>query len=107
MTLTPTIDTSGAQSLDKAGFERFHVRSARFYPRSVVQAEGKTLVDQFGDRGLLLYLDPATHSLLAIYSDAASPRCDGSVLELGGQGFIRDGRLYDPDGRRLDLEQPR
>lgn len=79
---------------------------ARYYPLEAVRAAGNLLVDSFDGRNLVIYVEPVSGALAAMYMDAAKAAWEGEELQLGDGTALRDGVLRDAAGERLDLERP-
>jgi hypothetical protein len=79
---------------------------ARYYPMEYVIRSGKIIVDSFGDRTVLVYVEPVSGALAAIYADTASARWADERLRLDGGAVFAKGRLYDADGQQQSVERP-
>ena len=79
---------------------------ARYYPYELVSARDRAVLDDFGGRRILGYLDPAAFTLAAMYTDAGSASWDGDVLRLSDGTYIEGGVLHDAAGARMDAVRP-
>lgn len=78
----------------------------RYYPMELVRDLGGAIVDRLAGRTVVVYMEPESFTLAALYADASAATPTDVGLELGGVGVLRDGALYDADGRRLEIERP-
>jgi hypothetical protein len=79
---------------------------ARYYPMDVIRAEGRALVDSFGGRTVLVYIDPSNFVPSALLVDGDDPRWEDDVLRLSDGLYIEDGLAYEADGSRSDALRP-
>lgn len=84
-------------------------RSYRFYPAGTVRKQGRLVFDEFDGRRILVYVDPATTILQAVYIDsleAHEARFEGKEIILGDGRRIRAGRVVDPDNHVISIQRP-
>jgi hypothetical protein len=81
-------------------------QEARYYPMDVIRAEGRALVDTFGGRAVLVYIDPANFVPSALLVEGGDPEWDGDVLRLSDGTYIEDGLAYEASGARSDALRP-
>jgi hypothetical protein len=79
---------------------------SRYYPRDVIRRNGGALIDRVDGKSLLVYLDPVTSTPAAIFVDGTSARIDRSTVRLDTRQSVRDGVLFDSQGRRMTAERP-
>ena len=80
---------------------------SRYYPYDIVNQEDRAVVDQFGGRTVLIYLDPKAFVLSALYVEGGSPTWDGDVLRLSDGSWVDGDVLYRADGTRAGRDRPR
>lgn len=83
-----------------AGSER------RYYPMELVRDLGGAIMDRLGDRTVIVYFEPESFTVAALYADASTATPTDEGVDLGGVGVLRDGVLYDSAGERLEFERP-
>ena len=83
-----------------AGSER------RYYPMQVVRDLGGAVVDRLGDRTVVVYFEPESFTMAALYADASTAAPNELGLDLDEVGVLRDGVLYDASGGRVEFERP-
>ena len=81
-------------------------QSAVYYPMERVRAEGRALVDTFGGRAVLVYIDPATFVPSAVFVEGADPEWDDDVLRLSDGSYVETGVLYDAAGHKVEGSRP-
>ncbi len=79
---------------------------ARYYPHDVVRAQGRALVDTFDGEQVLIYMDPKTFVLSAVYVDGDDPQWSDQVLRLSDGSYVEGGLLYDGTGVRVRKDRP-
>jgi len=79
---------------------------ARYYPHDVVREEGRALVDTFDGKRVLIYLDPKTFVLAAVYVDGDTPQWDDDVLRLSDGSYVASSLLYDRSDNRVRGDRP-
>lgn len=79
---------------------------ARYYPYDDVMARGRAVLDEFGGRNVLVYLDPSAYALAALYVGADSFEWDDDVLRLSDGSYIDGGVLFEASGERADVRRP-
>ena len=79
---------------------------ARYYPMDVIRSEGRALVDTFGGRTVLVYIDPQNFVPAAILVEGDAPEWDDDVLRLSDGTYIEDGLAYEASGERSDALRP-
>ncbi len=78
----------------------------RYYPMEAVQAGGGAIVDNFDERGLVVYVDPGSYSLEAFFTEEETVSVDGSRVTVGGELVLEGGVLRDASGRRVETDRP-
>ena len=78
----------------------------RYYPMELVRELGGAVLDQLGGRGVVVYMEPESFTLVALYAKVSAAMLTDAGLDLAGVGVLRDGVLYDSDGLRLEIERP-
>ena len=78
----------------------------RYYPVHTLRANGNPVIDEFDGKTLLVYLDPETFILSAIYVESRAARREGQDILLDNGLRVRSGRLVDADDRSLPVERP-
>lgn len=81
-------------------------RVQRYYSMNDIQAAGGVVVDRLADRPVVVYYDPAIHSLAAVYAEAAGARWEDDAIRLDSGDRIRAGVLHAADGGTRPLERP-
>ena len=79
---------------------------ARYYPMEGVLAAGEALVDRLDGRGLVVYVEPRSRALAAIYAETRAAEWVEGELRLDAGVTLREGRLYDSAGERLEIDRP-
>ncbi len=80
--------------------------TARYYPMPVVEEEGRTILDTFEGRTVLVYNDPTAYALIAHYTTADRVWWEDDVLHLSTGERIENGLLYDESGEQIESETP-
>lgn len=80
--------------------------AARYYPLEALLETDDALVDEFDGHAVVLYVEPSSRAPSAFYAETTSATWADGELRLDGGVVLRDGRLYDAEGRRLPLERP-
>ena len=78
----------------------------RYYPARTLREQGKFVIDEFEGRNLLVYVDPATSTLGAIYVDSKNAHMEEGVILLDNGHRVRAGRLVDADNAPVATERP-
>ena len=78
----------------------------RYYPMELVRDLGGAVVDRLAGRTVVVYLEPESFTIAALYADASAGTLTDAGLDLGRVGVLRDGVLYDADGLRLEIKRP-
>jgi hypothetical protein len=78
----------------------------RYYPMETVLAASNAVVDEFGDRTLVVYYSAREGGMDTFYAPTSSARWEGDELRLDGGRVLRKGVLYDRAGKRLEIERP-
>lgn len=82
-------------------------KKAKFYPLSVIKKHNNYLWDSLGDRNILIYISPSTHTPCSIYVDnRATVSFEGHKLNLSDGRYIDSGTLYSDKGEKLKTESP-
>ena len=79
---------------------------AVYYPKSVIRDGGGLIVDEFGGKRILVYLDPRTKIPAALFVHDASAQWEGDTIILSGGEVVRDGVLRDEKGNQLFTPRP-
>lgn len=77
-----------------------------YYPMELVRELGGAVLDRLDGRSVVVYVEPESFTLAALYADASAATPTDAGLDLGGVGVLRDGVLYDSDGQRGEIERP-
>jgi hypothetical protein len=80
---------------------------AHFYERQVIQSNNRAVVDTINGRRIMVYIDPVTHTPTAFYTNALSFWWTGNTLHFNDGAELRNGLLYDANGKTSNLEYPR
>jgi hypothetical protein len=80
--------------------------TAVYYPMDVLRDAGGAVVDTLAGRTVVVYLEPESYTMAALYADASAATPTDAGLDLGGNGILRDGVLHDADGLRLEIDRP-
>ncbi len=78
----------------------------RYYPMELIRDLGGAVVDRLAGRTVIVYMEPESYTLAALYADASAATQTDAGLDLGGVGVLRDGVLYDADGLHIMIERP-
>ena len=78
---------------------------ARYYPMEVVLEAGEAIVDELDGRGVVIYVEPSSRALAALYADATTAHWAEGELQLD-DAVYRGGALYNEAGERVELERP-
>jgi hypothetical protein len=79
---------------------------ARYYPYDEVVENGNAVLDRFGGRQVVVYLDPSSYSLAAAYTDAEGLRWDDRVLRFADGSYIENAVFHDASGERAQIDRP-
>lgn len=79
---------------------------SRFYPMTTLRQSGNVLLDDFGGREILVYIDPTTSTPAVLYVDVDGARKEGRDIWLSDGSVIRSGVLYGPTGEPVTIERP-
>lgn len=79
---------------------------AVYYPYDEISKGDRVLLDRYGDRGIVVYLDPTSRALAAWYTEADGARWEGDVLRLSDGSAIEAGVLRDAEGERIEGARP-
>lgn len=79
---------------------------ARYYPMERIRTEGRAIVDDFGERTVLVFIDPKTFVPSAFIVEGDDPVWDGDLLRLSDGTYVEGGILHDADGARIDAPRP-
>ena len=80
---------------------------ARYYPYDRITSSGNAVVDEFGGRRLVVYLDPSAFALAAAYVDTDGVTWEDKVLRFSDGTYIEGGVFHDASGERAQIERPR
>ena len=64
------------------------------------------MLDEFGGRTVVVFLDPAARTLAAFYTDSETFEWDGEVLRLGDGTYVERGVLRSSDGEKITDRRP-
>lgn len=78
--------------------------ASRFYPIERLRAQGGAVVDTLGDRRVLVFVDPVSHSPVAGHTQAHDCRWQGEDLLLDTNDVVRDLHRVQPDGSTHPFE---
>ncbi len=79
--------------------------TVRFYPMDLIEEHG-ALLNTVDGRGVLVFMDPATYTPAALFTNASTASLQGRDIHLDGGRIVTMCVLYGPDGRRADTERP-
>jgi hypothetical protein len=79
---------------------------AKYFPMEVILEAGDAIVDELNGRAIVLYVEPSSRAPSAFYSETKSATWVDGELHLDDGVVLRDGRLFDADGERLEVERP-
>jgi hypothetical protein len=79
---------------------------ARYYSYESIAKEGKAVLDHFGGRQLVVYLDPSAYALAAAYTDTDGVDWDEDVLRFSDGSYIEGGIFHASSGERAQIERP-
>lgn len=77
----------------------------RYYSMEVVNEGGGFLFDRLDGRAVLVYIEPTSNTVAALYTEASDARWDGTVLRLKNGRHVRAGGLFEGDSE-LEIERP-
>lgn len=77
----------------------------RYFPMEVVNDEGGFVFDRMDGRGVLVYIEPTSNTVAALYTEATAASWDGTVLRMNNGRIVRAGGLFDGDSE-LRAERP-
>jgi len=77
-----------------------------YYPVSAIREADGVLIDDLGGRTVAIYLDPGTGTPLAFYTSARSARWRDDELDFDDGTALRDGVLFDAEGKRVEVTRP-
>jgi hypothetical protein len=79
---------------------------ARYYSMEDVLAAGEAISDELDGRRLVVYVEPRSRALGALYAETGNAEWVEGELRLDDGVVLREGRLYGSDGARLEIERP-
>lgn len=79
---------------------------AIYYPYDVILENGRAVLDEYGGEGVLVYLDPTSHSLAAWLTAADGFEWDEMTLRLSDGSYVESGVFRDASGERLEGRRP-
>ena len=79
---------------------------ARYYPYDRIAGGGNAVLDDFGGRQVVVYLDPSAYALATAYTDSDGITWDGDVLRFSDGTYIEGGVFHDASGERAQIERP-
>lgn len=77
-----------------------------FYPLEHLRKQKGALNDELEGRGILVYINPKTQIPAAIYTNARQITWHGDELSLDSGEIIREGTVYDTQGKTLAVVYP-
>jgi len=80
--------------------------AAKYYAMEDVLDAGEVIVDRLNGRGVVVYVEPTSRALAALYANAAGARWADGDLRLDTGQVFRDGALFDESGERQEIERP-
>ena len=78
----------------------------RYYPINTVRAQGNALLDEFEGRTVVVYVDPESYTLAALFVEASRVTRTGDAFTFDSGAVLKDGILRDAAGRRMAVERP-
>ena len=79
----------------------------RYYPMDEVREADGLLIDEFGGKRIVVYVDPRSSALASLFTDAEIAEWNGKAIQFSDGSSIREGALYDESGERVNAERPR
>ena len=79
---------------------------ARYYALEDVLAAGEAIADELDGRRVVVYVEPSSRALMALYADTRDAGWVGGELRMDDDLVLRKGRLYDSAGDRVEIERP-
>ena len=79
--------------------------TVRFYPMDLIEERG-ALLDTVDGRGVLVFMDPATYTPAAFFTNASTASLQDRDIHLEGGRVVKLGVLHGRDGTRVDTERP-
>jgi hypothetical protein len=80
--------------------------AAKYYAMEDVLDAGEVIVDRLNGRGVVVYVEPTSRALAALYANAAGARWEDGELRLDTGHVFRRGALFDESGERQEIERP-
>lgn len=80
--------------------------SAKYYPMKPIIEAGEAIVDELAGRPAVLCVEPLTRAPSALYAETEGAEWVDGELRLDDGVVLRDGRLFDAEGGRLEIERP-
>ena len=80
--------------------------AAKYYAMEDVLDAGDVIVDRLNGRGVVVYVEPKSRALAALYANAAGARWADGELRLDTGQVFRNGALFDESGERQEIERP-
>jgi hypothetical protein len=78
----------------------------QYYPIRTLNNADNAIIDRFGNRRILVYVDPATHTPDAFYTDAVTVKTDRNTIQLDNGDTIRSGAVFTKNGEVRRVERP-
>ena len=78
----------------------------RYYPMELIRQRAGAFIDQIDGRKVLIYIEPETSTLAAIFVDAKSATLEGKDVRLDNGKVVRSGVLLDRGGKGQKTERP-
>ncbi len=79
---------------------------ARYYSYESIADAGKAVLDDFGGRQVVVYLDPSAYALAAAYVDTDGIEWEDDVLRFSDGSYIEGGVFHDSSGERAQIDRP-
>ena len=80
--------------------------AAKYFPLAVIAEAGDAIVDVLDGRQVVLYVEPSSRAPSALYAETSGAIWVDGELRLDHGVVLRDGRLLDAEGGRLEIERP-
>ena len=80
--------------------------AAKYYAMEDVLDAGEVIADRFNGRVVVVYVEPRSRALAALYANAADARWADGELRLDTGQVLRDGALFDASGERQEIKRP-
>jgi hypothetical protein len=78
----------------------------QYYPIRHLNTADNAIIDRLGDRRILVYVDPATHTPDAFFTDATRVETHRNIIQLNNGDTIRGGGVFTKEGEIRLVERP-